>query len=137
MTPTSSEWGYITCLDCGREFDLTDGPDADEWHHGHDCEDDPRYAGPEPAHYPDRCRVRLPDDPRAAAIELDRIAAYLPATWAVSRRPMGPLRADHYRASLWAVISGEDRAGWTLGAYVLPRLASGGIFPEPMPGRSF
>jgi hypothetical protein len=38
MTPTRSEWGYITCLDCGREFDLTDGPDADEWHHGHDCD---------------------------------------------------------------------------------------------------
>ena len=92
---------------------------------------------PKPPSMPDRCRVRLPDDPRAAAIELDRIAAYLPAGWAVSRRPMGPLRADHYRASVWAVISGEDRAGWTWGEYVRPRLASGLIFPEPMPGQSF
>lgn len=128
MTPTRNEWGYITCLDCGREFDLTDGPDADEWHHGHDCE---------PPSMPDRCRVRLPDDPHAAAVELNRIAAYLPAGWEVSRRPMGPLRHDNYRASLWAVISGEDSAGWTLGDYVLPRLASGCIFPEPMPGKSF
>ena len=35
---TLSEWGYATCRKCDRLFDLLDGPDADEWHHGHDCE---------------------------------------------------------------------------------------------------
>lgn len=33
-----AEMGYATCRECGRLFDLLDGPDADEWHHGHDCE---------------------------------------------------------------------------------------------------
>lgn len=27
------------CPECGRVFDLTDPTDADEWVHGHDCED--------------------------------------------------------------------------------------------------
>lgn len=41
MTPATHaphEWGYARCHECGRLFDLLDGPDADEWHHGHDCE---------------------------------------------------------------------------------------------------
>ena len=27
-----------TCPECGREFDLTDPIDAEEWLFGHDCE---------------------------------------------------------------------------------------------------
>jgi len=26
------------CVECGREFDLFDEADADEWFYGHDCE---------------------------------------------------------------------------------------------------
>jgi len=26
------------CVECGRVFDMFDANDADEWHHGHDCE---------------------------------------------------------------------------------------------------
>lgn len=126
---TTSEWGYITCHECGREFDLTDGPDADEWHHGHDCE-------PDPASYPDRCRVRLPAERMERAAFLTRIAAYLPSGWRVDPRPMGPLD-NSGRVEFWAVITGEDFAGWTLEDYVMPRLASGLIFPEPMPGGAF
>jgi hypothetical protein len=28
-----------TCSECGRRFNLLDLDDADEWTHGHDCED--------------------------------------------------------------------------------------------------
>lgn len=28
----------MTCHDCGRDFDMRDESDADEWAHGHDCE---------------------------------------------------------------------------------------------------
>lgn len=31
-----------TCLECDREFDLLDEVDYNEWHHGHDCEPEPR-----------------------------------------------------------------------------------------------
>ena len=82
--------------------------------------------------YPDRGRLRLPEDHLTRAAYLTRVGAYLPSGWRIEPRPMGPL--ENGRASMWAVISGEDRAGWTYGAYVLPRLASGLIFPEPMPG---
>ena len=27
-----------TCPECGREFDMADETDAEEWHYGHDCE---------------------------------------------------------------------------------------------------
>ena len=81
---------------------------------------------------PDRCRLHLPDDPTARARRLEEIRAYLPYGWQVHARPMGPLDDDG-RARLWAVVTGEDRAGWTFDEYVAPRLASGLLFAEPMP----
>lgn len=30
----------VKCVECGREFDLTNEQDADEWYNGHDCEVD-------------------------------------------------------------------------------------------------
>jgi hypothetical protein len=30
---------FAECADCGRVFDLLDGEDADEFAHGHDCEE--------------------------------------------------------------------------------------------------
>lgn len=84
---------------------------------------------------PDRCRLYLPDDPTERARRLEEIAAYLPYGWQVHARPMGPVDDDG-RARLWAVVTGEDRAGWTLDEYVAPRLASGLLFAEPMPDAS-
>ena len=53
---------------------------------------------------------------------LHRVRAYLP---------------DNYRADLvdnvvdaGILIYGEDKAGWTLDGYVIPRLASGLIYPQ-------
>ena len=74
----------------------------------------------------------LPDDPTERARRLEEIRAYLPRGWQVHARPMGPLDDDG-RARLWAVVTGEDRAGWTFDEYVAPRLASGLLFAEPMP----
>jgi len=28
----------LVCAECGRVFDLLDDDDANEWHYGHDCE---------------------------------------------------------------------------------------------------
>jgi len=36
--PAPEDWGYARCKECGRAFDLLDAEDAEEWHHGHDCE---------------------------------------------------------------------------------------------------
>ena len=30
----------VTCQECRRIFDLLDENDANEWHYGHDCEED-------------------------------------------------------------------------------------------------
>ena len=32
--------GKGECVECGREFDLLNDQDADEWCNGHDCEPD-------------------------------------------------------------------------------------------------
>jgi DNA-directed RNA polymerase subunit RPC12/RpoP len=29
----------VVCAECGREFDLADEQDAEEWYYGHDCEE--------------------------------------------------------------------------------------------------
>lgn len=29
---------YRRCPECGRIFNVMDGPDAEEWYYGHDCE---------------------------------------------------------------------------------------------------
>lgn len=31
-------WPLIECSECGRDFDLADRFDAEEWYYGHDCE---------------------------------------------------------------------------------------------------
>lgn len=79
----------------------------------------------------DRVRVRLPEDAHDRAAYLQRIQALLPANFAAHTRPMESDAPN--RAQLWAVITGEDFAGWTLEGYVLPRLASALIFPELLP----
>lgn len=35
MNVTKAMW---VCAECGRVFDLLDDDDANEWHYGHDCE---------------------------------------------------------------------------------------------------
>lgn len=55
---------------------------------------------------------------RGQEAELERVRTYLPA---------------HYTAEAVngdVIISGQDNAGWTLEDYVLPRMASGLMFPE-------
>jgi hypothetical protein len=53
----------------------------------------------------------------------DAVAAYLPSNYRV-------VDVDHVEGT--TVIAGDDVAGWTLEGYVLPRLASGLYFGEPM-----
>jgi hypothetical protein len=56
------------------------------------------------------------------AIDSGRVlSAYLPANYSLVR-----FAVDDGREV--ALISGQDRAGWTLDGYVLPRLASGLYF---------
>ena len=52
----------------------------------------------------------------------DAVAAYLPSNYAVTGNYDSVLHGPV------VVIAGEDRAGWTLDDYVLPRLASGLMF---------
>lgn len=52
-----------------------------------------------------------------------QIAVYLPANYGVVNL-LSPTGGD------WFIITGYDRAGWTLDDYVIPRLASGLIFAE-------
>jgi hypothetical protein len=56
--------------------------------------------------------------------KLTNVAAYLPDSYEVLAR--FPRENDDYKQDI--VIHGEDKAGWTLDGYVLPRLASGLIF---------
>lgn len=49
--------------------------------------------------------------------ELRRVSAYLPSNYTADLAGPGEIE-----------ITGTDSAGWTLDGYVLPRLASGGIF---------
>lgn len=52
-----------------------------------------------------------------AGTPIGTVRAYLPANYSATLLKSGTVR-----------ISGEDRAGWTLDGYVIPRLASGLIF---------
>jgi len=42
MTAFDKAWGIVKgkakCPECKRVFDLMNEKDAQEWHHGHDCE---------------------------------------------------------------------------------------------------
>jgi hypothetical protein len=51
------------------------------------------------------------------------VGAYMPGNYAVEgdTRTVG----EYYVVT----VKGEDRFGWTLEDYVLPRLASGGLYP--------
>jgi hypothetical protein len=61
--------------------------------------------------------------------ERDVLASYLPANYRIAFKVTGDCRLDHKRANPrypdCFLVAGEDVAGWTLDAYVLPRLASG------------
>jgi hypothetical protein len=56
--------------------------------------------------------------------ERDNPEPYMPGNYRVLHIEPSPDR-ENWRQ---AVIGGEDRAGWTLDDYVLPRLASGGMY---------
>lgn len=53
----------------------------------------------------------------------ERVAAYLPSNYSVLDSDI----TEHGGGDT-VVIGGRDNAGWTLDAYVLPRLASGLMF---------
>jgi hypothetical protein len=36
--PAPEDWGYARCRKCERLFDLLDGEEHYEWHHGHEHE---------------------------------------------------------------------------------------------------
>ena len=55
-------------------------------------------------------------------ITADRVAAYLPAGYRVVEADITGRQGDS------VIIAGHDIAGWTLEDYVLPRLASGGLY---------
>lgn len=55
-------------------------------------------------------------------ITLARVAAYLPSNYEVVDCDVTGEDGDS------VIIEGFDSAGWTLDDYVLPRLASGGMF---------
>ena len=59
---------------------------------------------------------------RGSGITVERVAAYLPSGYRVVDSDVTGEVGDT------VVIAGRDVAGWTLDDYVLPRLASGGIF---------
>ncbi len=67
------------------------------------------------------CRVTPGPDDNVESL-VDRIGCFLPANFIALAAPAG----DD------ALVAGFDHSGWTRSAYVLPRLASGLIFPaEP------
>ena len=57
---------------------------------------------------------------------MERVAAYLPPGYSVVDADVVGADGDS------VVIEGEDRAGWTLDRYILPRLASGLLFGEEL-----
>ena len=78
----------------------------------------------------DRGRVLLPQGHEHSR-ELDRIRSYLPRGWEAYARLMGPFeQTAKPSADVYAVIRGDDAAGWTWSDYVQPRLASGMIYAE-------
>lgn len=58
-------------------------------------------------------------------LNAERLARYLPGNYEIVGQvsPVGIIAG-----STAFVIEGVDNAGWTLDGYVLPRLASGGIY---------
>lgn len=65
-------------------------------------------------------------------ITVERVERYLPSGYRVVDSDVVGGDGDS------VIIAGTDQAGWTLDGYVLPRLASGGIYgsegvPEPQP----
>ena len=51
-----------------------------------------------------------------------RVAAYLPSNYEVLESDITGTSGDS------VVVGGHDVAGWTLESYIVPRLASGGMF---------
>lgn len=63
--------------------------------------------------------------PRAPIDDCERVAAYLPGNYCVT---------DTDERCI--TIAGFDRMGWTLEEYVIPRLASGGLWAEEVDART-
>lgn len=59
----------------------------------------------------------------STATSLEQIQRYLPANYEASVQ-------EDASGHAWIIIEGQDRLGWTLQDYVIPRLASGLIFAE-------
>lgn len=57
---------------------------------------------------------------------MDAVRQYLPNNYAA--------RWSHDKGNVAILIEGEDVAGWTLDGYVIPRLQSGLIWAELVPG---
>jgi hypothetical protein len=49
-------------------------------------------------------------------VRLETVQRYLPSNYSAEQ------------VAGWIVITGTDRAGWTMDGYVIPRLASGGMY---------
>lgn len=75
--------------------------------------------------------IRAPRTPRNSPIEpsvfVSQLSEYLPGNYSVE----GAVVAVD-GSLLGALIVGQDKAGWTLEDYVLPRLASGLLFGEEL-----
>jgi hypothetical protein len=75
-------------------------------------------------------RVNVPDNTTGSAFA-ETVALYLPSRYHVAA-VVGSDDTSVPRPVV--VIAGEDNAGWTMGDYVLPRLASGMIFGREITG---
>lgn len=62
------------------------------------------------------------------ADSLAQVAAYLPDGYKVTAHYVRAINAAKHGEVL--IISGEDKGGWTLDGYVIPRLESGLIFAQ-------
>jgi hypothetical protein len=101
--------GEVFCVDCGRDI-LNYSPQINAINDGTPLPDQ-RVAVVE---------LSERDTPER---ELERVRAYLP------RNFVAYLSATHGELGV-VRIHGYDNAGWTLRDYVIPRLASGLIFPK-------
>lgn len=75
-----------------------------------------------------RAQIPESDEERLAAEQqAERIRAYLPSNYSLAHD--GRVTEIGQFASGYLIV-GNDNAGWTLGEYVIPRLASGMIFAK-------
>ncbi len=65
------------------------------------------------------------------ADSIEQVEAYMPENYTVSAHYVRAINAAKHGDVL--IITGEDKGGWTLDEYVIPRLASGLIFATEIP----